>query len=178
MKKHSYYIILAVALMAFGTGCAKSAVSTKNGLPKLSSAYAKPSTTFTGRASWYGYPFHGRTTANGEKYNMYALTAAHKSLPFGSRVLVVNLKNNRSLMVRINDRGPYIAGRDLDLSYAAAKELDMVGTGVAPVWMAIYPPQAEKIVALAGWKKNGWISTSGAPDAVSSANGANYSFLK
>jgi len=88
-------------------------------------------------ASWYGIPFHGRLTANGEIYNMNSLTAAHKSLPFDTQVKVTNLINGESVIVRINDRGPYIRGRQIDLSYKAAKYLNMVGYGVAPVKLEI-----------------------------------------
>ena len=80
-------------------------------------------------ASWYGADFHGKRTANGERFNMYAMTAAHKSLPLSSYVEVTNLKNHRSIIVRINDRGPYHGKRALDLSYAAAKELGIKGLG-------------------------------------------------
>ena len=76
------------------------------------------------KASWYGPGFHKRLTANGERYNMYALTAAHKELPFGSVVKVTNLENNKSVIVRINDRGPYIGGRGIDLSKAANDRLN------------------------------------------------------
>ena len=82
------------------------------------------SNVFAANASWYGPGFHGRTTANGEKFNMYALTAAHKTLPFDSKVKVTNLKNNKSVVVRINDRGPFIKSRVIDLSKAANKALD------------------------------------------------------
>jgi rare lipoprotein A len=84
-----------------------------------------------GLASWYGRPFHGRRTANGERYDMYAMTAAHRTLPLSSYVEVTNLRNNRSVIVRINDRGPYHGKRIMDLSYAAAKELGIqqAGTG-------------------------------------------------
>ena len=74
-------------------------------------------------ASWYGPGFHGRTTANGEKYNMHALTAAHKSLSFGTKVKVTNLKNKKSVIVRINDRGPFKPGRVIDLSKAANAQI-------------------------------------------------------
>jgi len=80
-------------------------------------------------ASWYGADFHGKKTANGERFNMYAMTAAHKTLPLSSYAEVTNLKNNRSVIVRINDRGPYHGKRALDLSYAAAKELGIKGLG-------------------------------------------------
>ena len=86
-----------------------------------------------GTASWYGKKFHGRKTASGEIYNMYTLTAAHKTLPIGTYVRVHNLKNNRKIDVRINDRGPFIRGRIIDLSYAAAKKIGIVGSGTAPV---------------------------------------------
>lgn len=94
-------------------------------------------TKLIGKASWYGFPFHGRLTANGEIYDMNTLTAAHKTLPFDSLVKVTNLANNESVIVRINDRGPYVHGRNIDLSYQAAKHLNMVGTGVAPVKLEI-----------------------------------------
>jgi rare lipoprotein A len=91
----------------------------------------------TGMASWYGPKFHGKKTSNQEIYNMYDLTAAHQTLPFGTRVMVTNLNNNRSVEVRINDRGPFIKGRIIDLSYAAARVLDMIGSGTAPVRLEI-----------------------------------------
>ncbi|VEN72807.1 Endolytic peptidoglycan transglycosylase RlpA [Candidatus Desulfarcum epimagneticum] len=86
-----------------------------------------------GLASWYGEDFHGRKTANGEIYNMHAMTAAHKTLPLGAHIRVKNLKNNRKVEVRVNDRGPFVRGRIVDLSYRAAKKLDMVDSGTAPV---------------------------------------------
>ena len=85
----------------------------------------------TYKASWYGPNFHGKITANGEVYDQMALTAAHKSLSFGTLLKVTNPKNGRSVIVRINDRGPYIEGRDLDLSKGAAIELGMLRKGVA-----------------------------------------------
>lgn len=93
----------------------------------------EPATLLSGKASWYGVPFHGRKTANGERYNMYAYTAAHKNLPFGTNLLIINPINNRKLLVRINDRGPYIPGRFLDLSFAAARDLGLLQQGVANV---------------------------------------------
>ena len=87
----------------------------------------------TGRASWYGRGFHGRRTANGERYDMHALTAAHRTLPLGSYVRVTNPATSRSVVVRINDRGPYARGRVIDLSMAAANVLDMRHAGTARV---------------------------------------------
>lgn len=85
----------------------------------------------TGIASWYGKKFHGRKTANGETYNMYAKTAAHKILPMNTVLLVRNLDNGKETVVRVNDRGPFIRGRIIDLSYTAAKELGMMQNGTA-----------------------------------------------
>ncbi len=89
-----------------------------------------------GIASWYGHPYHGRRTANGEVYNMWSLSAAHKTLPFGTVVLVKNRDNGKSVRVRINDRGPFIQGRVIDLSRRAARDLGMENQGTAEV--AIY----------------------------------------
>jgi len=86
-----------------------------------------------GKASYYGARHHGRKTASGERFDQHALTAAHRSLPFGSRVLVTNLRNDKSVVVRINDRGPYARGRIIDLSQQAAERLDMLRAGVVPV---------------------------------------------
>ena len=91
----------------------------------------------SGAASWYGGQFHGRTTANGERYDMNALTAAHRSLPFGTKVRVTNLKNGQSVTVRINDRGPYVGQRIIDLSRGAAQAVNMIRAGVALVKLEI-----------------------------------------
>ena len=87
----------------------------------------------TGVASWYGKPFHGRTTANGERYDMHKMTAAHKTLPFGAMVKVTDLETGRSVNVRINDRGPFAKGRIIDLSKKAAKQLGIYERGTARV---------------------------------------------
>ena len=86
-----------------------------------------------GVASWYGRKFHGRKTSNGEVYDMYGISAAHKTLPMGTHVKVTHLGNGRQIVVRINDRGPFVAGRIIDLSYGAAKQLGIVDTGTAQV---------------------------------------------
>lgn len=95
-----------------------------------------------GRASWYGTKFHGRRTSSGEAYDMYAMTAAHKTLPLPTYVRVTNLDNDRSVIVRVNDRGPFHDGRIIDLSYAAALKLDLVSTGTAPVEVVAIDPEA------------------------------------
>lgn len=102
-----------------------------------------------GIASWYGKKFHGRKTANGETYDMYGHTAAHKTLPMGTMLLVNNLSNGKSTVVRINDRGPFVRKRIIDLTYTAAKELDMIKTGTANIEILalgekVRKPQAKK----------------------------------
>jgi rare lipoprotein A (peptidoglycan hydrolase) len=102
-------------------------------LPEDTAAISAGSFRTVGRASWYGPRFDGNPTANGETFDMNALTAAHRTLPLGSRVLVRDIDNGRAVVVKINDRGPYIQGRDIDLSYGAARELHMVPDGLARV---------------------------------------------
>jgi len=91
----------------------------------------------TGMASWYGPGFHGNLTANGERYNMNGISAAHKTLPFGTVVRVTNLNNGRTIDVRINDRGPFVKNRVIDLSKGAAQKIDMIRDGVVPVRLQI-----------------------------------------
>jgi len=90
-----------------------------------------------GYASWYGPKFHGRKTASGQVYDMYAMTAAHKTLPFGSIVRVTDLKTGQNVTVTINDRGPFVEGRIIDLSYAAAQEIGLDSNGVAKVKLEV-----------------------------------------
>lgn len=96
--------------------------------------------TQRGVASWYGKKFHGRKTSSGEVYNMYAMTAAHKTLPIPVYVRVENLTNGRSTVVKVNDRGPFVSGRIIDLSYAAAEELGVTGPGTAKVEISVLAP--------------------------------------
>jgi len=96
----------------------------------------------TGKASWYGEPHHGQKTASGESFDMGQFTAAHRTLPLGTRLLVTNLRNGRSVEVWFNDRGPVAAGRIIDLSYAAAQERDAVSDGVFPVRVRVMSPPA------------------------------------
>jgi peptidoglycan lytic transglycosylase len=100
-----------------------------------------------GEASWYGRPFHGRKTASGEPFDMYQLTAAHRNLPLGSWVKVTNLKNHRWVLVRINDRGPVPKDRIIDLSYSAARMLDMKARGIGRVRLDLVDgePSAETL---------------------------------
>ena len=122
------------------SGCGASRTARRPRVPPPPAPPTAPSTARIlqgeeGIASWYGEPFHGRRTANGEVYNMYAISAAHKTLPFGTEVMVHNLRNGQRVQVRINDRGPFIQGRIIDLSHAAAQAIDM--SGIAPVRLQI-----------------------------------------
>ena len=100
-----------------------------------------------GLASWYGEPFHGRQTSNGEVYDMYAFTAAHRTLPLPTYVQVTNLSNNRSVVLRVNDRGPFIDPEDriIDVSYAAAEMLGMLEPGTAPVAVRALEPWQSRV---------------------------------
>ena len=136
--------VLVATLLAILFGC----TTTHEPPPKKPAGYPKPYKVFgkwyqplpdskgfrqRGIASWYGKDFHGKKTSNGEIYNMYAMTAAHKTLPLGTYVRVHNLENNREVEVRVNDRGPFVRGRIIDLSYTAAKDIGIVGPGTARV---------------------------------------------
>ncbi len=106
-----------------------------------------------GIASWYGPDFHGGTTSNGERYNMYAMTAAHKTLPMNTMVRVTNKRNGRSVVVRINDRGPFVSGRIIDLSYTAGRKIGIDKTGTAPVTLQVLG--FDSLIASAAAKKGG-----------------------
>ncbi|MBP7865935.1 MAG: septal ring lytic transglycosylase RlpA family protein [Acidobacteria bacterium] len=97
-----------------------------------------------GKASWYGKPYHGRKTASGERYDMNDFTAAHRTLPFGTLVRVENLENRLTVVVRINDRGPFVDDRVIDVSYAAARALEMLVGGVVPVRIVILGDKERK----------------------------------
>ena len=107
--------------------------------------YPVPGLVQRGIASWYGKKFHGRRTASGEIFNMYKRTAAHRTLPFGTYVMVRNLKNNKKTIVKINDRGPFIKNRIIDLSYKAAKDIGLIGPGIAPVELIVLGKEIGKI---------------------------------
>lgn len=99
--------------------------------------YIKKGTVKYGKASWYGKPFHGRLTANGERYNMYNMTAAHRTYAMGTVLKVTNLKNKRSVRVRVNDRGPFYSSRMIDLSYGAARKLGFVKKGIGKIKLEV-----------------------------------------
>lgn len=106
-----------------------------------------PARTWQGIASWYGPGFHGRTTANGETYDMYAPTAAHRTLPLGSLVRLVNPRNGKSMIVRINDRGPFFDDREIDVSYEVARQLGFEERGLARVRIELLevPPRRSEV---------------------------------
>ncbi len=110
---------------------------------------APSATVQTGMASWYGPGFHGKRTANGEVYDQYDLTAAHQTLPLGTRVAVTNLNNGQQVEVRINDRGPFVKDRAIDLSYAAARTLGMIAPGTVPVRIEVLGDQRPQLMAAA-----------------------------
>lgn len=132
----------AVALVA--TGCAAPVVS------RPGPERAVPGAEWTGQASWYGHPHHGRRTASGEVFDRAALTAAHPTLPFGTRLLVTNLANGRSVEVLVNDRGPFAAGRIIDVSEAAAERLGARQAGVFPVRIQVIGLPAATLPEQAG----------------------------
>jgi rare lipoprotein A len=137
-SRRSLGMALAVVLLVTAaTGCGKK--KSKARAPQLP-ASGKPVAAGDveyGYASWYGHPYHGRRTANGEVYDMNGISAAHKTLPFNTEVEVANLENGRKVRVRINDRGPFIDGRIIDLSLSAAKEIRLVGPGTAMVQVKV-----------------------------------------
>jgi len=145
MSCRSRKVAVSLALLAALGGCAKkkhtNAYSAKTPAPAAQSQI--PSTEI-GLASWYGHPYHGRAAADGEIYDMEKLTAAHRTLPFNTWVRVTNLTNHKTVEVRIIDRGPFIAGRIIDLSHAAAQAIELIGPGVAQVRIDIIaaPPAA------------------------------------
>ena len=146
-------ILLLCLSLAVLAGCGKSSVdSGMSTSPPTGGTPSTPSTkpytvmgqtyypmasglgyTEEGIASWYGKDFHGKTTSNGEIYDMYGMTCAHKVLPFGTQLRVTSLENNKSIVVRVNDRGPFVANRIIDLTRTGAEQLDMIGPGTARV---------------------------------------------
>jgi rare lipoprotein A len=116
----------ALAALALLAGCSRAMMTTPSVPPAAG-------TEEVGMASWYGAPHHGRRTASGEVFDMHQLTAAHRTLPFGTRLLVTNRDTSQSAEVRVNDRGPFVEGRILDVSYAAGRLLGAVGPGIIPV---------------------------------------------
>src|SRR5271165_285310 len=151
---HLLALVWCVAIML--AGCAKkrhvtntaprvtpsSSRNTASAQRRTSPAPQPPITSEEGIASWYGIPYHGRQAANGEIYDMEKMTAAHRTLPFGTWVRVTNLTNGKTTEVRITDRGPFIDGRIIDLSRAAAREIDLLIPGIVQVRVDVINPAA------------------------------------
>jgi rare lipoprotein A len=134
-------ILVAAALLLAACGGGPRPRPAKEAPPPRGVAAGKVE---RGLATWYGGRFHGRKTASGERFNQHAMTAAHKTLPMGTRVRVTNQRTGRSVVVRINDRGPYAKGRIIDVSRAAAEVLGMVRAGVVPVTVEVLSLPARK----------------------------------
>lgn len=159
LARHLLPLVFTFSLVLFATGCAHRVYTTQAPAPapaprqapfpppapgaqipapsQQPSAIAPGSYTEEGMASWYGVPFNGHRSSDGEIYDMYQMTAAHRTLPFGSIVQVTNLTNGRQVDVRITDRGPFVGNRIIDLSYAAAEALGVVGPGTARVRLQV-----------------------------------------
>ncbi len=152
----------AESLNPFGGGYSPYGGTSKPSSVKIGKPYTikgkryqpryQPDYDETGQASWYGPGFHGRQTANGERYDQYAMTAAHKTLPLPSVVRVTRTDTGKSIIVRVNDRGPFAHGRIIDLSKKGAKELGMIGSGVAPVRVQYLPQETEDYIVRNGLK--------------------------
>jgi rare lipoprotein A len=128
-----FLVLLSITCLLFVCIETYASDRTKTSSGTSSSQLSKPGQTAKGVASWYGQHHHGRRTASGEIFNQHRFTAAHRTLPFGTKLAVTNLRNGKSVEVQINDRGPFIRSRLIDLSYAAARALGLVKFGKAPV---------------------------------------------
>jgi len=187
MKKHLIAILLiSCFLLSCAGGDGSRTYTIPRGSPQIQKPYVvngmryypiSDARGFTqkGVASWYGKKFHGRRTSNGEIYDMYAMTAAHKTLPFNTYVQVINRENNKSTVVRINDRGPFVRGRIIDLSHSGAKEIDMVGKGTAEVKIIalareIPGTSSRTVVEIKNWQKGNFTVQIGAFQEKKNAN--------
>lgn len=139
---------LALLSVLVFSGCTSERLS-KQGepAPQENTVSTEPVYKEVGQASWYGPGFHGNKTANGETFNQHKLTAAHPSLPLGTKAEVTNLENGKKVEVKINDRGPYAKDRSIDLSRAAAQQLGMTKDGAAQVKIEVKPDQKQDSVA-------------------------------
>ena len=152
MRKHiTHGLAILLVVVSLGAAQGQSSLEPENrgstSRQATQSARKKPTHAYqVGTASWYGSYFHGKATASGEPYNMYDLTAAHPSLPLGTWVRVTNLRNQRAVMVRINDRGPIVPGRIIDLSYGAARLLEIRNQGLQRVRLDLVQPQTLAMV--------------------------------
>lgn len=149
-RAHFGLLLLAFIAAACGKKKVKSARGKPAPHPTPAPTPAVVGTVETGAASWYGHPYHGRPAADGEIYDMEKLVAAHRTLPFQTWVRVTNLSNSKTVDVRIIDRGPFVGGRVIDLSHAAAQAIEMIGPGVAQVRLEIIAAPANPEPAIFG----------------------------
>jgi rare lipoprotein A len=141
-------LVVAFTALAWLAGCSRAIMTTPSVPPAAGMEEV-------GMASWYGAAHHGRRTASGEVFDMNRLTAAHRTLPFGTRLLVTNRDTSQSAEVRVNDRGPFVEGRILDVSYAAGRLLGAVGPGVIPVRVRVLSLPAR---SSSGFEPQEWVS--------------------
>jgi rare lipoprotein A len=150
MRRRTAVVLAIIAVALASSACGKKAkpkiAAAPHAKTREAAMSAKIGTTENGVASWYGYPYHGRRAANGEIYDMEKLTAAHRTLPFETWVDVENLSNEKHVTVRITDRGPFIDGRIIDLSKAAARQIDLLGPGISPVRIKVVTAPPREIV--------------------------------
>jgi|SRR5687767_6486338 len=137
MRSRPFSLAFTLAAILTTAACSAPTTPTTSTTRERSEPQSRRALVMQGRASWYGEPHHGRVTASGEVFDMHRFTAAHRTLPLGTRLLVTNVANGRSVVVRVNDRGPYRGNRILDLSYAAARALQAVEAGVIDVRLAL-----------------------------------------
>ena len=152
MKYRSCILGMVGVASAFLTACTETAVPVVASYEEPGAAVEEPAPVYeeVGEASWYGRYHQGRRTASGERFDMNKLTAAHPTLPLGTEARVTNLENGKSVEVTVNDRGPYVKGRAIDLSAKAAQELGMKRRGIATVHIEVLPDSAPEEVAEAG----------------------------
>jgi rare lipoprotein A len=135
---------MTIALLTLASGCGKRATAHAPASVKAAPQPAPIGWTENGVASWYGIPYDGRKTSSGEVFDMHAMTAAHRTLPFNTWVEVTNLTNGKQVEVRVTDRGPFVDGRIIDLSMGAAERIDMVRAGVVKVRLKVIRGPGEK----------------------------------
>lgn len=159
MTSRSFFHAGSVACLAMLITASCSKRTTVKAIPRAPQASVRPvriGDVEYGIASWYGEPYHGRNSANGERYDMHSLTAAHRTMPFGTWVRVDNQTNRKSVAVRITDRGPFVGDRIIDLSRKAAEQISMIGPGTAPVKLTVIEPPAGQVVEQYGVQLAAW----------------------
>ncbi len=156
MHKTIKFLLLPLLILTLSTSSAFSKdpniLAYKDRGIKYYPRYVKKGTVQYGKASWYGKPFHGRLTSNGERYNMYKMTAAHRTYAIGTILKVTNLKNRRSVRVRVNDRGPFYSSRMIDLSYGAAKKIGILKKGIGRIKIEVISSGKKSFTKNKGYK--------------------------